>query len=96
MNKLTVQDLRSLKPGDKVYKNSGLTFRTLHFVGNMQPNSPNYLIFCDGEHLEHLYISDKDDSFRGDWYNSKFVGEIKIKHLKEQIESINNIYINEG
>lgn len=97
MRKLTAEDLRNLKVGEKVYRHSGRSFRKLHFVGIMQPADPNYLIFCEGEHLEHLYISRKDDSFRDDWYggeyDSKFVGELKIKQLEREIESVKQIYI---
>lgn len=97
MKKLTAEDLRNLKIGTKVYRCTGRGFRGLHFVGIMQPADPNYLIFCDGEHLEHLYISRKDDSFHDTWYggeyDSKFVGELKIKQLEREIESVKEIYI---
>lgn len=97
MKQLTAEDLKSLKIGEKVYRCSGRSFRKLYFVGIMQPADPNYLIFCDGEHLEHLYISRKDDSFYDDWYGGEydriFVGELKIKQLEKEIESVKQIYI---
>lgn len=97
MKKLTAEDLRNLNPGEKVYRQSGRNFRKLYFVGIMQPADPNYLIFCDGEHLEHLYISRKDNSFHDNWYGGEydriFVGELKIKQLEKEIESVKEIYI---
>lgn len=99
MKKLTAEDLRNLKIGVKVYRHSGTTFKGLNFVGIMQPNLPYYLIFCSGQHLEHLYISDKDDSFYDDWYggeyDSKFVGELLIKYHERKIQDIKEIYLNE-
>jgi len=98
MNKMTFQDLKSLAWGDTVYRFSGRDFRKLRFVGFM-PGSSNYLIFCDGEYLAHLYINEKDNSFNYDWfngeYNSAFVGNLKIAKLQEDIESIKTIYIDE-
>lgn len=98
MKKLDSKQLKSLNWGDKVYRFDRWDFRKLYFVGKM-PRSENYLIFCDGDYLTYLYIN-KDDSFSYDWYSgeydSKFVGELKLKELKSRIESVKSIYkINE-
>ena len=102
MKKLTAQDLRELKHGDTVYQFKGIQERKLHFVGKM-PNCNNYLIFCEGEHLELLHISEKTGDFKYDWYSSKLsseeIGEIlilnidkKIEDLKKDKENIKEIY----
>lgn len=96
MKELSVDDLRSLKWGDKVYRISGGNHRGLRFVGFM-PGSPCYLIFCDGEYLEHLYINEKDNSFRGKFYggeyNSKFIGELLKEYYLGRVDDIERIYI---
>jgi hypothetical protein len=102
MKKLNATDLRNLKHGDKVYQFKHYTERRLYFVGLM-PRSSNYLIFCDGEHLEYLYVH-TDGTFKYDWYNgditSKDIGEIlllktdeEIKRLEKSKQSIKDIYI---
>lgn len=99
MKKLTAEDLHNLKHGDEVYRfiNSN-GFRRLLFVSKM-PKDANYLIFCDGEYLTHLYINPKDNSFRDDWYsgeyNERFEGELMIKYLEEKVESLKRIYLSE-
>lgn len=96
MKKLTAEDLFNLKHGDKVYRHSGTEFRRLYFVGFM-PRTDSYLIFCDGEYLTHLYIG-ADGTFRSDWYDgdtydTKFVGELKIKSYESMIESVKKVYL---
>ena len=95
MKKLTAQDLQNLKPGEKVYRVSNAQTRRLEFVGPI-PSCKNYLIFCDGEYLTYLYIRDNGD-FRDEWYggeyDSKFLGLLRIEKLKEQIKSVNRIYV---
>jgi hypothetical protein len=74
MKKLTVEDLKKLSYGEKVhtYKNGHL--RRLDFVGLM-PSCKSYLIFSDGEYLTHLHISDKDNSFKGEWYSGEYTAK---------------------
>ena len=96
MKKLTADDLRNLKWGDKVYRISGRNHRGLRFVGFM-PGSPCYLIFCDGEYLTHLYINERDNSFHDEWYggeyDSTFIGfKLKMYYLKKA-QDIEDIYI---
>lgn len=96
MTKMTADDLRSLRFGDKVYYGNGVGIRSLNYVGRMPIVEERYLIFSDGEYLTHLYI-DRDNTFRGDWfmgkYDSEFFGNyMKDYHLK-QIENIENIYL---
>jgi hypothetical protein len=95
MNKLTAQDLRDLKPGEKVYRVTNDQTRRLEFVGPI-PSCKNYLIFCDGEYLTYLYISDMGE-FRDEWYggeyDSKFLGLLRIEKLKKEIKSVNRIYV---
>jgi hypothetical protein len=94
MNKMRAEDLRGLKHGDKIYRNSGFEFIGLDFVGFM-PRNEGYLIFCKGEYLTHLYIG-TDDIFRGDWYSgeydSKFVGKLRIEYLEDRISSAKRIH----
>ncbi len=96
MTKMTADDLRRLRFGDKVFYGSGSNIRSLRYVGRMPSSEEHYLIFCDGEFLMHLYIG-HDDKFRGDWYmgkyDSAFVGNyLKDWHL-ERIEGIEDIYL---
>jgi hypothetical protein len=93
MKKLNANDLLSLKYGDKVFFRNGSYTTTFRYVGRM-PSSERYLIFSNGENLKHLYISDLDDSFRGDWYggeyDDKFIIRIRIKELETELETLNN------
>lgn len=104
MKKLTAQDLKKLKHGDTVYQFKGIQERKLHFVGKM-PNCENYLIFCEGEHLEFLYINEKTSEFKHNWYSSKLsseeIGNIIIFNIDAKIEAlvrdkknVKNIYLN--
>lgn len=94
MEKLNAEQLKSLKWGDKVYRWLGGDFRGLRYVGRM-PGSDQYLIFCDGEYLTHLYIG-RDGAFSYDWYtgeyDSQFVGNLKLEKLRKEEESIRKIY----
>jgi len=96
MTKMTADDLRSLRHGDKVYRGDGYHFRGLYYVGRMPTSEEHYLIFCDGEFLIHLYIG-HDHTFRGDWfmgkYDSEFVGNYKKDWHLQQIESVEKIYL---
>lgn len=97
MTKMTADDLRRLRFGDKVHYGNGSSMRSLRYVGRMPTSEEHYLIFCDGEFLMHLYIG-HDNTFRGDWYvgdyDSWFVGNyLKDWHLK-RIEGIEDIYLN--
>ena len=91
MKKLTANDLRNLKHGDCVFQFKGIQERKLHFVG-MMPNNPCYLIFCEGEHLEFLYINKKTNEFKYDWYfesiSSEEIGKIIISKIDEQIAKL--------
>lgn len=91
MKKLTANDLRNLKHGDCVLQFKGIQERKLHFVGIM-PNNPSYLIFCEGEHLEFLYINEKTNIFKYDWYfetlSGEEIGKIIISKIDEKIESL--------
>jgi len=97
MKRLTAKDLKALNYGDKVYRFNGHGTRGLRFVGFM-PSSPEcYLIFSDGEYLEHLYINQKDGSFNGEWfggeYDSYFVGELKLRKQIDGLISTKTIYL---
>lgn len=87
--------LKNLWYGQKVYRWENGKMRGFNFVGLM-PNCKNYLILSDGEMLEHLHISDKDDSYRGDWYTGKydsnFVGHLRLQYLMKKIDSTKDIY----
>jgi len=104
MEKLTAQNLKNLKHGDIVYQFKGINESKLHFVGKM-PNNKNYLIFCQGEHLQFLYINPKTEQFKNDWYGSKLsieeIGNIiilnidyKIQYYINQKKLIKEIYVN--
>jgi hypothetical protein len=96
MTKMTADDLRALRHGDKVFYGSGYNLRSLRYVGRMPSSEEHYLIFCDGEFLMHLYIG-HDHTFRGDWYvgeyDSEFAGNYKKDWHLQQIESIERIYL---
>ena len=98
MVKMTADDLRRLRFGDKVYYGNGYGLRSLRYVGRMPSSEEHYLLFCDGEFLMHLYIG-HDHTFRGDWYmgkyNSEFVGNYKKDWHLQQIKSIERIYLKE-
>lgn len=90
IKKLTANDLRSLKYGDKVYRNDGgVIYRTLTFVALM-PRSPNYLIFCDGEYLTHLHINPDNDRFAGTWYDADLtideMDQLSIEYYQDKID----------
>ena len=96
MTKMTADDLRRLRFGDKVYYGNGASMRSLHYVGRMPTSEEHYLLFCDGEFLMHLYIG-HDDKFRGDWfmgkYDSEFVGNYMKDYYLERIDSVDRIYL---
>lgn len=98
MTKMTADDLRRLRFGDKVFYGSGSNIRSLRYVGRMPSSEEHYLIFCDGEFLMHLYIG-RDDTFRGDWYMGKYDSEFVGNYLKnwhlQRIEGIEKIYLKE-
>lgn len=94
--KLTAEQLQNLSYGDAVYKFQGVNCRKLRFVGKM-PGNEAYLIFCEGEHLEHLYIhTDKTFNvqgvFRGDFYSgdltSEDIGKLTIEYIDAKIEDL--------
>jgi hypothetical protein len=97
MKHLNSNDLKSLEYGEKVYRWDKNNFKGLRFVAVM-PTSKNYLIFCDGEYLTHLYIS-KEGEFSNEWYSgeydSKFVGELYMENLESRIETIKKVYFKE-
>jgi len=96
MKKLTAEDLFALEHGDRVLRFNGTKHRRLTYVGRM-PRSKNYLIFCDGQHLEHLYISTKDNTFYSEWYggeyDGKFVGNLLVEKYKKKIEDVEYVYL---
>ena len=91
MERLTAEQLLSLKYGDKVYFRRGSYIDGYRYVGRM-PSSENYLIFSMGETLKHLYISEKDNTFRGDWFggefDEKFIIQLRIKELEKELEEL--------
>lgn len=91
MKKLTAVELLSLKYGDIVYFRTGSYTTTFRYVGRM-PSSQRYLIFSCGEKLKHLYISEKDNSFSGEWYqgefDDKFIIRIRIDELEKELETL--------
>lgn len=96
MTKMTAEDLRRLRFGDKVYRSEGSNMRGLRYVGRMPSSEEHYLIFSDGEYLTHLYIG-HDNTFRSNWYmgkyNSEFVGNIMKSYYQERIQSVDEIYL---
>lgn len=96
MTKMTADDLRRLRFGDKVHYGNGASMRSLRYVGRMPSSEEHYLLFCDGEFLMHLYIG-HDDKFRGDWFMGKYDSEFNGNYMKnyhlERIESIERIYL---
>jgi hypothetical protein len=96
MVKMTADDLRRLRFGDKVNYGSGSNIRSLRYVGRMPSSEEHYLIFSEGEFLMHLYIG-HDDKFRGDWFMGKYDSEVVGNYLKkwhlERIQGIDEIYL---
>jgi len=96
MTKMTADDLRRLRHGDRVHYGNGSSMRGLRYVGRMPSSEEHYLIFCKGEFLTHLYIG-HDHTFRGDWfmgkYESEFAGNYEKDWHLQQIESIERIYL---
>lgn len=96
MKKLEAEDLFALQHGDRVHRLDGTKFKRLTYVARM-PRTKNYLIFCEGEYLTHLYINPKDNSFYCEWYggeyDAKFLGKILIEKLKKEIKAIEDIYL---
>ena len=96
MKKLTPEQLLELVWGNVVWKFDGYNMRKLYFVGK-DPRSERSLIFCDGSHIERVYV-DKDTSrftgkiYEGPW-DSKFHGELMIQYHQEQIKVVKEIYI---
>ena len=94
-------DFLAIKNGEKITKVTSDKSRGLRLVGRM-PGSENYLIFSDGEHLEHLYIHVNDEKFENfhskniRWfsgkYDSKTIGQVMIENLNRRIESVKKIY----
>lgn len=82
MTKMTADDLRRLRFGDKVYRGDGYGLRGLRYVGRMPSSEKHYLIFCDGEFLTHLYIG-HDHTFRGDWFMGKYVQRSLLVTMKK-------------
>ena len=98
MKELNVEDFKNLKHGDRVYRFMNFQCRYLDFVGFM-PRNECYLIFCDGEYLTYLYISKKDNSFRGKWYSgqydAKLVGNLLRQQYLDEIKIIEEVYLND-
>lgn len=96
MTKMTADDLRRLRFGDRVHYGNGDRIRSLYYVGRIPTVEKNYLIFSDGEFLMHLYIG-SNDNFKGDWfmgkYDSEFVGNYMKDYHLECIESIIHFYL---
>ena len=98
MTRMNVKDLRSLKPGDRVYRFGNGDFRRLDFVGLM-PRHDNYLIFCEGDYLTNLYIADKekDEDYVGEWYcgksDNKFMAARLIEFYNKRIETVKKVYL---
>lgn len=98
---LKAEDFDDLVWGDTVWRSEGLEWRKLRFVGRMPGSPKEYFIFCDGEHLEHLYISTKSGrAFKGEWYKGEYnpylAGAKRIKWHKKRIKSIERIYLKEN
>lgn len=93
MRKLTASDLLNLKYGDKVFLRNGSYTTTFSYVGRMS-SSNRYLIFSSGENLKHLYISERDDSFKGEWFkgefDDKFVIKLCIEELEKELEQLHH------
>ncbi len=96
MTKMTADDLRRLRFGDKVSYGNGANVRSLRYVGRMPSSEECYLIFCEGEFLMHLYIH-SDNTFKGDWFMGKYDSEVIGNYIKEwhlkRINSIEEIYL---
>ncbi len=92
---MSVDDLRALKPGDRVYRQDSDNFRGLDFIGFM-PRNPQYLMFCKGQYQTYLFISDKDNTFSGKWYkgeyDSGFVGDVIIGRLLDKAKHCYKIH----
>ncbi|CAB4128118.1 hypothetical protein UFOVP104_17 [uncultured Caudovirales phage] len=91
MERLIAEELLSLQYGDTVYFRTGSYTDAFRYVGRM-PSSERYLIFSCGEKLKHLYISEKDNSFRGEWYrgefDDKYIIQIRINELEKELENL--------
>jgi hypothetical protein len=96
MTKMTADDLRRLRHGDKVFYGNGASMRGLHYVGRMPTSEEHYLLFCDGQYLTHLYVHN-DNTFNGDWfmgkYDSEFVGNYMKDYYLKRIDSVDRIYL---
>jgi len=91
MNRLTAKDLLALEYGATVFLRNGSYVTTFRYVGRM-PSNERYLIFCSGENLKHLYISEKDDTFKGEWYSGefdeRFIIELRISELETELSKL--------
>jgi hypothetical protein len=90
MKKLTAEDLLALKYGDSVYRYNEYSndMLPLKYVARM-PGNEDYLIFCAGEVLLHLYIH-IDGTFKNEWFSGDFnidvVDELEIKRLEKRLD----------
>lgn len=93
MKEMTLKDFNNLKHGDRVTKIFKERERELRYVGKM-PNSENYYIFSDGEHLEFFHHSSPLAYWHIGDYDKKYVGEILISYYKRKLEDVKHIYFN--
>ncbi|MCP4665224.1 MAG: hypothetical protein GY849_02570 [Deltaproteobacteria bacterium] len=99
MKKLTIKDLKKLKYGEQVLKFEYGEARELDFVGFV-PKNKNHLIFCKGSYLTLLYLNEKDNNFKGDWYGGEytfehiweFIGKLKVEWLENEIKQTKKTY----
>lgn len=92
MKQMILEEFKRLKHGDIVHKIYGYKCRSLTFVG-IHPNNDNYIIFCDGEYTESLYLFKGLEGWYIGEYDEKFIGNILTKIFKREIKSIKKIYL---
>ena len=88
--------------GTQLHRYNGIEgSRSLRIVGPMPGSEHNYIILCDGEHTEHLYIG-RDETAK-DWkpkhrwfigkYDSAFFGRMIIEDLQKRIKITEEVYM---
>lgn len=93
MKKMTLEDFKALKFGDKVHQICNGKHRSYTYVGRMPQSPENYFILSDGEDLIHVYRTKLFGWYSGK-YDSKFVGELLIQFHQRAIERITKIHFN--
>lgn len=97
MKKLTAEELLCLEIGQRVELVRGTHHRSLYFAGK-NPTSENALIFCNGSHIEQVYVY-KDKQPTDSWFIGEIdytmIGKGLLNNVTDAITSIKKIYFDE-